>query len=94
MTVGMESPALTMIAEVDENSLALLVDERGLKLIVLRSGLNNCRESIVLVFLRITAFIKSKSARHVPVNGNILDGEGAEITELRLLRTSRVLECR
>jgi hypothetical protein len=49
MTVGMESPALTMIAEVEENSLALLVDERGLKVFVLRSGLNNCRESIVLV---------------------------------------------
>jgi hypothetical protein len=58
MTVGMESPALTMIAEVEENSLALLVDERGLKLFVLRSGLNDCRESIVLVSLRITEFIK------------------------------------
>ena len=46
-TVGIESPALTMIAGVDENSLAVVIGWRRLRLIVLRMGWKICLENMV-----------------------------------------------
>ena len=45
-TVGMGSPGLTMIAGVEENSLALVVAWLRLRFLICRTGLRKCVENM------------------------------------------------